>query len=101
MKDFGTLVATGKVTRIKNSIGWGVFEDNEIGIETFDMPLSPAHHKPDDDIKWYHAGGAKYRALVIGDEFMSLFSLTLTDEGYAFDDGYIVDRSMEVVGYYE
>ena len=101
MKDFGLLSATGKITHINNGIGWGVFEDNEVGLETFDMPLSTVHHKPDDDIKWYQADESVSHALIMGDEYMSIFSFTLTEEGYALDEGYIVDRSMDVVGYYE
>ncbi len=101
MKDFGTLVASGKVTRITNGIGWGIFEPNDFGIETFDMPLSTVHHRTDDDIKWYRGDDSIYHALVMGDEFMSIFALTLTEKGYALDDGCIVDRSMDVVAKYE
>lgn len=101
MRELGKLVATGKVTRIANGIGWGVFEDNEVGLETFDMPLSTVHHKVDDDVRWYHGEDDSCSALVIGDDYLSIMAMTQNGQGYSMEDGHIYDKSMNVVGQYE
>jgi len=105
MFDLETVLATGRIIRFEDFVAWGEFDENELGLATFDIPVSPDHHEVDDQIKWYNAEDANadvpvFGIFVFGKEYLSIYQVTSTLDGFEIIDGILLNRELEVIGSY-